>query len=269
MKPVADDIRGVIAANKDDFGNSLRAVKTIGERVNDLLNDDNRKSFSSIVKNFEGGSSDMAKLVRLANNLFERVETTVKLLNDRLTQAERMFANVERATQPIADNAGEILKSLNGASQQLTGTLAEVREVIRQFSRSDGTVKQLLSDPALYQNLNEAAASLTRIMIRAERVAKDLEVFADKVARRPETIGIGGAIRPSSGLKGSPNAASTGPIFPSVPIGGPMLAPGPYQRNSLAPIPSLPPGGNPLLPPIGVQYRPPRVDLPPPIYPQN
>ena len=269
VKPVADDIRGVIAANKDDFGNTLRAVKTIGDRVNDLLNEDNRKSMSTIVKNFESTSGDVAKLVRLANTLFERSETTIKLLNDRLAQAEKMFANVERATQPYADNSGEMLKNLNGASTQLAATLAEIRDVIRQFGRSDGTLKQLLSDPALYQNLNEAAASLTRTMIRAERVAKDLEVFADKVARRPETIGIGGAIRPSSGLKGSPNAASTGPIFPSVPIGGPMLAPGPYQRNSLAPIPSLPPGGNPLLPPIGVQYRPPRVDLPPPIYPRR
>ena len=179
-----------------------------------------------------------------------------------------MFNNIDRATLPIADNAGDILKNLNSASTQLGMTLAEIREIARQFGRSDGTVKQLLNDPALYQNLNEAAASLTRTLIRAERVAKDLEVFADKVARRPETIGIGGALRPSSGLKSSPNAPSTGPILPSVPVGGPMLAPSPLLPNALAPIPSLPTGGPALLPPVGVQYRPP-VDLPPPIYRGN
>ena len=269
VKPVADDIRGVISANKDDINNTIRAVRTISDRVNDILNDDNRKSYSTVLKNIEVSSNDVAKLLRLANNVFERSETTVKLLNDRLTQAEKVFSNVEKATQPLADNSGEILKSLNAASTQLASTLVEVRDVIRQFARSDGTVKQMLTDPALYQNLNEAAASLTRTMIRAERVAKDLEVFADKVARRPETIGIGGAIRPGSGLKTSPNASSTGPILPSIPVGGPTLAPAPLIPNALAPIPSLPPGGNPLLPPVGVQYRPNRVELPPPIYPQK
>ena len=269
IRPVADDLRTVIADNKTDLTQAIKSIRTISDRINDLLNDDNRKSFSATLKNIETGSSDVAKLIRLAANVTERAETTMKLLNDRLTQAERLFENIDKATQPFAANSGDILKNLNGASLQLAQTLVEIRDVTKQFSRAEGTVGQLLKDPALYQNLNEAAASLTRTLIRAERVAKDLEVFADKVARRPETIGIGGALRPSTGLKGSPNAPSSGPILPSIPIGGPNLAPAPPLPNALAPIPSLPPGGNPLMPPVGVQYRPPAANLPPPIYPQN
>jgi hypothetical protein len=139
----------------------------------------------------------------------------------------------------------------------------EIRDTIRLFARNDGTLQQALRDPALYQNLNEAAAALTRTLIRAERVAKDLEVFADKVARRPETIGIGGAIRPSTGLKESPQAPSRGPIFPSVPVGGPNLAPGPLAPNPLQPVPSLPP------PPEVRSEKPPKLKLPPPIFPEN
>jgi phospholipid/cholesterol/gamma-HCH transport system substrate-binding protein len=271
VRPVADDLRAVISDNKTDFNQAVRSIRTISERINDLLNDDNRKSFSATLKNVESGSGDLAKLIRLAGNVTERAETTMKLLNDRLTQAERLFENIDKATQPIAANAGDILKNLNAASLQLAQTLVEIREVTRQFGRAEGTVGQLLKDPALYQNLNEAAASLTRTLIRAERVAKDLEVFADKVARRPETIGIGGALRPSTGLKGSPNAPSNGPVFPSIPIGGPNLAPTPPMLNPTAPIPSLPPGAiaPAPLPPVGSQYRPPSVALPPPIYPQN
>ena len=41
-------------------------------------------------------------------------------------------------------------------------------------------------------------------MGRAEKITRDLEVFADKIARRPELIGVGGAVRPSSGLKDLP-----------------------------------------------------------------
>lgn len=271
VRPVADDLRTIISDNKTDVTQAIKSIRSVSDRVNDVLNDDNRKTFSATLKNIETGSNDMAKLIRLAGNVTERAETTMKLLNDRLTQAERLFDNIDKATQPIAANAGDILKNLNAASLQLATTLVEIREVAKQFSRAEGSLGQLLNDPALYQNLNEAAASLTRTLIRAERVAKDLEVFADKVARRPETIGIGGALRPSSGLKGSPNAPSNGPVFPSIPIGGPNLAPTPPLANPLAPIPSLPPGGNPTLPipPVGSQYRPPSVALPPPIYPQN
>jgi hypothetical protein len=52
-------------------------------------------------------------------------------------------------------------------------------------------------------------------LARAERIAGDLEVFADKVARRPELIGVGGVVRPSSGLKDSPFAPT--PVPPGLP----------------------------------------------------
>jgi phospholipid/cholesterol/gamma-HCH transport system substrate-binding protein len=258
FQPVADDLRTVIAANKDDLNATIKSVRTVSDRVNDLLNDDNRKAFAGTMKNLNGGTADLANVIKIASQLFQRIDGAAEQLTARLKQAETIFDNVDKATKPIAENAPEILKNVNAASVQLAQTLADVREVARQFGRTDGTFRQLLSDPSLYQNLNEAAASLTRTLIRAERAAKDLEVFADKVARKPEVLGIGGALRPSSGLKLSPMAPSTGPILPSVPIGGPDLAPYPIVPNPSAPLPSLPP-------PVGVQYRP-TVPLPPPIY---
>jgi phospholipid/cholesterol/gamma-HCH transport system substrate-binding protein len=36
---------------------------------------------------------------------------------------------------------------------------------------------------------------------RLDRALRDVEIFADKLARHPELLGIGGAIRPSSGVK--------------------------------------------------------------------
>ena len=33
---------------------------------------------------------------------------------------------------------------------------------------------------------------------------RDVEIFADKLARHPELIGLAGVIRPSSGLKENP-----------------------------------------------------------------
>jgi hypothetical protein len=36
---------------------------------------------------------------------------------------------------------------------------------------------------------------------RLDRALRDVEIFADKLARHPNLLGIGGAVRPSSGVK--------------------------------------------------------------------
>ena len=63
---------------------------------------------------------------------------------------------------------------------------------------------RILTDPSLYNHVDEAACAIDRIMPRLDRAMADFEVFADKLHRHPESIGIGGAIRPSSGLKEAP-----------------------------------------------------------------
>jgi phospholipid/cholesterol/gamma-HCH transport system substrate-binding protein len=46
---------------------------------------------------------------------------------------------------------------------------------------------------------------------RFDRILRDFEVFADKIARHPESIGVGGAVRPSAGLKESPTVGPPQP----------------------------------------------------------
>ena len=86
--------------------------------------------------------------------------------------------------------------------------------LFQTLGRGNGSIQKLLSDPTVYQNLDDAAASLERVLSRAEKISRDLEVFSDKIARRPELIGIGGAVRPSSGLKDAPGLPSYRPDWP-------------------------------------------------------
>ncbi|MBL8793907.1 MAG: MCE family protein, partial [Planctomycetia bacterium] len=77
----------------------------------------------------------------------------------------------------------------------------DVQELLKNFGQNDGTLQRLMRDPALYQNLEAFTCGLTKMLPRFERIMKDVEVFADKIARHPETLGVGGAVRPGSGLK--------------------------------------------------------------------
>jgi phospholipid/cholesterol/gamma-HCH transport system substrate-binding protein len=227
----------LVKNNQDEFAKTLKGLRELSDKGNDLLNDENRKAVQgllknvktasddllsaqnreavqAIIKNVKEGSDDLTKTIRLAAILVDRAETTLKEINARIAEAKGVFTNLEKATKPIADNAEPVMKNIASAADQLSKTLAEANKVIAALNRSDGTLAKVLNDPALYNSLVDATASLNRTLIRAEKIAKDLEVFADKVARKPETIGIGGVVRPSTGLKEAPSA----PLAPGTPF---------------------------------------------------
>ncbi len=111
------------------------------------------------------------------------------------------------------------------------------------FAKENGSLQKLITDPTVYRNLDDAAASVARIMIRAEKITRDLEVFADKIARRPELIGVGGAIRPSAGLKDLPGTPHYRPDWPPAtsakPSHGPSWLPPPQEEPRWGPPPPI------------------------------
>jgi phospholipid/cholesterol/gamma-HCH transport system substrate-binding protein len=185
--------------------------------VNELLNADNRRNVSTLVRNLSGASEDLTKTVKLVAIFLDTAEQTLKELKARLKDAEVSLKNIELATKPVAENANDVIRNITLATDQLARTLADVRELVRLASRPDGSLQRILADPTLYHNMVETTAGLARTVQRTEKIARDLEVFADKVARRPEILGIGGAIRPNSGLKESPLAPT--PQGPPAPAG--------------------------------------------------
>lgn len=250
-RPLVEDIRRVVKDNETDLNGTLKAVRKTAEGASELLTEENRKNIGLIIKNLQTASEELNRGLKVAVLFLDEGSKTLKEVNARMPQVERTLAaaenamkgaegaikNIETATKPIAENADQIVKNVNLTADQLAKTLAEVRETLRIVNRSDGTLQKVISDPALYNQLNDSAVSLTRTLMRAEKIAADLQVFADKIARRPETIGVGGVLRPSAGLKEAPSAASRErPILPSplseVPPAGPVV---PSYRPSLAP----------------------------------
>jgi len=266
-KPLGEDLRGLLKVVEPELTASLKSLRILTERAGMFLTDDNRKSITdilktlqtasadllteenkknvnAILKNVNAGSEDLTKTIRLAAILLDRAEGTLKELNGRLAEAKGLIANFDKASKPIADNAEPVMKNIALAAENLSKTLIDARAAIAAFNKSDGTVGKILNDPQLYNQLVDAASNLNRTLIRAEKIAKDLEVFADKVARKPETIGIGGALRPSTGLKEAPTA-------PLGPTPYPYPAPGSGRIDGpLQPIPPIPGGAFQPIPPV-------------------
>jgi phospholipid/cholesterol/gamma-HCH transport system substrate-binding protein len=261
-KPLVEEFRKLIKDNEGDITGTLKAVRKTAESANDLLSDTNKKNIAGILKNLDTATDDLSKSIRLVGIFLDQGEKTLKEFNSRwpkvdsvvnstesaVKAAEVTFKsaagavrNIEMASKPIAENADQIVKNINVTSEQLARTLAEVRETLRAVNRSDGTLQKVITDPALYNQLNESAVALTRTLMRAEKIATDLQVFADKVARRPETIGVGGVLRPSGGLKESPTAST-----PERPILPTPLPPNPQPVGPV--VPAFRPTGMPRIP---------------------
>ncbi|QEL20319.1 MlaD family protein [Limnoglobus roseus] len=264
-KPLVEDLRKVIKDNESELNATLKAVRTTAEEAKDLLSVDNRKAFSETLKNVSIASDDFIKTLRLAGIFLDQGEKTLKEFNGRwprfdeiltstnsavksadsaFKSADSAMKDVQSVTKPLAESTGPIFKNVGTASDELAKTLVELRATIHAINRSDGTLQKVITDPTLYNQLNESALALTRTLQRAEKVAADLQVFSDKVARRPELIGVGGALKQNSGLKESPSATTREEA----------LRPTPLPPTPVGPI--VPAYRQPLLPRSG-------GDLPP------
>lgn len=266
-KPLGEDLRTLLKNSEPELTAALKSLKMLSDRAglfltdenrkalsdtlksfqsasNDLLTEENKKNVNAILKNVNAGSEDLTKTIRLAAILLDRAEGTLKELNARLAEAKGVFSNLDKATKPFADNAGPVIKNIAEAAENLSKTLVDARAAIGGFNKAEGSFGKILNDPQLYNQLVDAASNLNRTLIRAEKIAKDLEVFADKVARKPETLGIGGALRPSTGLKESPYAPLGPTPYPHPApatggIGGPIQPIAPVPGGALPPIPPV------------------------------
>jgi phospholipid/cholesterol/gamma-HCH transport system substrate-binding protein len=116
----------------------------------------------------------------------------------------------------MAERSGNTMKNLEESTEKLNRMAGEGREFMRILNQGDGSFRRLLEDPTLYNNLNDLLCTLARELPRIDRILRDVEVFADKIARHPESLGVRGAVAPGSGLKEAPAGASSRPrILPS------------------------------------------------------
>ena len=93
------------------------------------------------------------------------------------------MANIEQATQ----NLNRLIENLNGLS--------------KAFTASNGTLGRLINDPKLYEQLSETLNNVNCLSKELKPILDNAKTLTDKLARHPETLGIRGALKPSSGIK--------------------------------------------------------------------
>jgi len=213
IRPTIEDVRGAVRRMEPEVTGAAKSARTTLDRasqtfdsINELLSPENRREINELIKNLNGIGANILKLSAGFQNLLDETERTLKNFDKRTELTADILADIRAVTKPLSGRSEMMVRDIAESAGQLNKVLTEVREVVRVFSRENGTVQKLLTEPGVYNNLDAEAMSLSKVLSLADKIAKDLEVFADKVARRPELIGVGGALRPSAGLKESPFA---------------------------------------------------------------
>lgn len=229
VRPVVDDLRTTIRKLEPEVTGAVRSARQTFDNINEVLSPENRKQVTELLKNVNAVAVYIVKISGALTTMLESAEKTINNIDAQVTAAGGVVADVRAITKPLAARSEAIVASVTDSAEQLSKALVEIRTLLQMFGRGNGSIQKLLTDPTVYQNLDDAAGSLARVLARAEKISRDLEVFADKIARRPELIGIGGAVRPSSGLKEAPGAPLPSyrpdwpPAIPARPLGSNWL----------------------------------------------
>jgi ABC-type transporter Mla subunit MlaD len=194
----------LLQSNQDKLIKTLDNLNDTVVRVGNVFNDENQRNLANTLKNVSAGSKNLESISKNTDEFLRESRKTVQRVNDSVTQADQVLANLQQATRPMAERSNAIMINLDESTRKLNKTMTDVQELLRGASQGDGTLRRLLLDPSLYNNLNDAACMLDHSLPRVDRILRDFEVFADKVARHPESLGVRGAISPSSGLKEAP-----------------------------------------------------------------
>ena len=233
IRPAVEDFRDTMRRLVPDLTAAAKGARGAFDGINEVLSPENRKQFTDLLKNLNAVTANIIKFALSLNSVLDQAERTIKNIDTQVTQVGLVVGDVRAVTKPMAARAENLVKSVGDSADDLSKLLAEIRGVVGAFAKENGTIQKLITDPGVYQNLDSAAASLARILARSEKITRDLEVFADKVARRPELIGVGGALRPSSGLKDLPGVPSYRTDWPPAstakPFNGPAWLPPPQD----------------------------------------
>jgi ABC-type transporter Mla subunit MlaD len=204
----------LLQTNQDKLVKTLDNLNDAVVRAANVFNEENQRNLATTLKNVSAGSKNLESISKNTDELLQESRKTIQRVNDSVTQADQVISNLQQASKPMAERSNAVMKNLDESADKLNKTLTDVRELLRGVNQGDGTLRRILFDPSLYNNLNDAACMLARSMPRVDRILRDFEVFADKVARHPESLGVRGAISPSGGLKEGPSSFSHGPASP-------------------------------------------------------
>lgn len=180
MKPLLDSL--------EKFNTLADTYAQVGQNINNLLAPQSEQALAN------GEPPNLRTAVLKINAAIDQATEGLRLAkewlsdeqmrNDARTALSKAHDLIEKATvavdrytklaDSIQSHGDDLSKRVATVADELSATLEDVRALARKANSGEGTVGQLLNNPALYNSLNDAA-------IRLERTLVEVQLFIQKV----------------------------------------------------------------------------------------
>jgi phospholipid/cholesterol/gamma-HCH transport system substrate-binding protein len=200
LRTASENFEGLMKRADTLLADASKAVSTMAARV-DSVGMKAEAMIGDIQKVVDQVSKQIASTGKNIDELIKEAHAAAKRLSTTLARADEVLVTIQEVAKVVAERLPNTLKHIEEGAIRFNQAIAQVGSLTKMLTEGEGSLRKFLSDPALYNNLNDAAAAINRAMPRIDMILKDIQVFADKIARHPELLGIGGAINPSQGIK--------------------------------------------------------------------
>ena len=185
---LVDDNEGAVQRVVAHAEQTLDSVKAAADSVGDVLGDQELK------QTLKTSLADVPQVMQELRQAIGNMKHTMQL-------ADRNLENLEGITEPLGQKGAAIVGKLDNTLSGVEKLVVRLTVFSESLNSSNGTLGRLINDPELYENLNSATANINQLTRDVRPILKDVRIFTDKIARHPETIGVGGAVRRSTGAK--------------------------------------------------------------------
>ncbi len=192
---VATSINRLLAGNEDKIDHIIDGMEaTLGSFQKTLANIDDVIGNPEVRENLREAIKEMPQLLSDTRSTMNTMKTTVE-------SVDRNLRNLEGFTGPLGDRGEQIVSRADQAIARLDTMLVEFSDFGRKLNSGEGSLGKIMRDPTLYQNLDKATRNIAQLTCELRPIVADARVFADKIARHPELLGVRGAIQKSPGTK--------------------------------------------------------------------
>jgi phospholipid/cholesterol/gamma-HCH transport system substrate-binding protein len=203
----------LLQANQDMVVKTIENLSKTSEslnealtRFNGLLSEENQRNVNATLRNLRSASDNLPAMSKDADEVMKATQQSLHRLDEAVAKAQEVLNNLQTLSKPMAERGPRIIQNVDDGLGKLNQAVGDIDALVRAIGEGDGALRRFVSDPSLYNRIDAIGCQIQKMLPRVDRILQDAEVFSDKLARHPESLGLGGVVRPSSGLKDGPTS---------------------------------------------------------------
>lgn len=204
----------VVKTTAEDIQMATRQIQRIGAQVENanipeaiangltMLPDlfkEAQKTLDQTQKTLKGFEQFSLSLEGLGKE-FDGIGATIR---KAVENANVAIENIAEITQPVSENSEALVGNAVKALADIDALALDLKTIARRINNSNGTVTQLIDNPALFieaqktmGSIKSASENIQMLSQKFQPIVSDIRVFSDKIARNPgQLVDLGGAIR--------------------------------------------------------------------------